>query len=78
MSTKFFGRPTSIGKLELDADAVSSDSDKIQSRLDRIANNYERLDEILTTLEAKIAVRSPALAGDLGTANVESTRRKPR
>ena len=53
---KFFGREKSIGKLDIDADATSSDSPHMQKRLDRISSNYEQMDTILSELEAKIAI----------------------
>ena len=51
----FFGRETSIGKLKIDTDGVSAGSPEMQKRLDRISTNYEKLNEILTELEVKIA-----------------------
>ena len=52
---KFFGKDISIGKLEIDDESTSADSPEMLKRLDRISANYERLDEVLTTLESKMA-----------------------
>ncbi len=51
----FFGRTTSVGKIKIDTDGVNADSPDVQKRLDRIATNYERLNEVLCELEGKIA-----------------------
>ena len=52
---KFFGREISTGKIEIDTEAVSSESPELQKRLQRISVNYEKLESILTDLESKIA-----------------------
>jgi hypothetical protein len=51
----FFGRETSIGKIEIDTSGVHADSPEMRKRLDRIATNYEQLNQVLTALEVKIA-----------------------
>ena len=54
-TNKFFGKSLSIGKVEIDADSVSSDSPQMLKRLDRISDNYAKLDLILSDMESKIA-----------------------
>ena len=41
-------------KIIIDSDAVSSTSPVVRQRMDRIAENYQRLDLMLTEIEAKI------------------------
>jgi hypothetical protein len=74
---KFFGRKTTIGKLEIDSEATNSESASIQQRLDRITENYHRLDLVLTELEQKIAVRSPNKP-DVSEDSQTADPRKPR
>ena len=50
----FFGRQTSIGKFKIDTEGVSAESPEVQKRLNRIATNYEKLNEVLTELEFKM------------------------
>lgn len=38
-------------RIEIDDSALKSDSPEIKTRLDRIANNYDKLDEVLSGLE---------------------------
>lgn len=52
---KFFGKNTSIGKLDIDADATSAESPEMLKRLERISSNYQKLDAVLTDLETKFA-----------------------
>ena len=40
--------------IEIDRTAISSNSPEIQQRLDRIEDNYQRLDSILADVETKI------------------------
>lgn len=50
-----FGRKTSVGKIEIDTDSVHADSPEMKKRFDRIATNYDKLNEVLAELEFKIA-----------------------
>ena len=50
----FFGKDLDPRKIEIDASTLTSDSDEIRSRLDRIGANYEKLSDILGNLEMRI------------------------
>lgn len=50
---QFFGRPVSNGKIKIDTTNASSDSPEIKKRLDRISDNYQKLDVILSDLETR-------------------------
>jgi len=41
-------------QIEIDDSAVNCDSPEMQKRLDRIARNYNQLDQVLVDLEAKL------------------------
>lgn len=50
----FFGKDIDPKKIEIDASTLTSDSDQVRSRLDRIGANYQKLSEILRDLEMRI------------------------
>jgi hypothetical protein len=50
----FFGKDLDPKKIEIDSSSLTSDSDEVRSRLDRIGANYEKLSEILGDLETRI------------------------
>lgn len=50
----FFGRATSIGRLEIDDQATNARSDEIQHRLGRIEENFGRLEHMLGDIEARL------------------------
>lgn len=68
-----FGRPQRQKKLEIDTSGTCSSSASILQRLDRIADNYERLDSILDELEQKLASRESE-----GQREPSARPRKPR
>ena len=49
----FFGKSLASRRIEIDADAVSSDCPELKKRLERIESNYLKLSDILTELEAR-------------------------
>jgi hypothetical protein len=49
----YFSQPKSK-KIEVDPHAVSSRSPAVQQRIDRIVENYQRLDLMLSEIESKI------------------------
>ena len=50
----FFGKDIDPKKIEIDSSTLTSDSDEVRSRLDRIGANYQKLSEILGDLETRI------------------------
>ena len=50
----FFGKNLEPKKIEIDPSTLTSESDQVRSRLDRIGANYEKLSEILGDLETRI------------------------
>ena len=50
----YFGKKTSIGRLDIDTSTQNAASPSLLARLDRIADNYTRLDRVLQDLELKI------------------------
>lgn len=50
----FFGKNLDPKKIEIDPSTLTSESDEVRSRLDRIGANYEKLSEILGDLETQI------------------------
>jgi predicted kinase len=70
----FFGKDTTPRSIEIDPTTITSDSDAVRSRLDRIGANYERLAEILADLETRIETdeRLRAINDSIDDATVES------
>lgn len=50
----FFGKDLIPRKIEIDSSTLTSESDEVRSRLDRIDANYQKLSEILGDLETRI------------------------
>ncbi len=50
----FFGKDIDPKKIEIDSSTLTSDSDEVRSRLERIGANYQKLSEILVDLETRI------------------------
>ena len=50
----FFGKELIPRKIEIDSSTLTSDSDEVRSRLDRIDANYQKLSDILGDLETQI------------------------
>ena len=69
----FFNKKYKSRKIRIDVSAVDRDSPEVQRRLDRIERNYEKLDEILSDLESRIA-----LDDRLAIEKDEPLPRKPR
>ena len=65
-------------RIEIDKNAVSSGSPQVRQRLDRIRENYQRLDSMLTEVEAKIRTDERLSAIDQSITEVEITRKKKR
>ncbi len=49
----FFGKSLSSRKIDIDTKSLSSDDPDVLKRLHRIESNFDRLDEILSDLEAR-------------------------
>ena len=50
----FFGKSLESRKININPDSTRSDDPEMQKRLDRIESNFDRLDQVLTDLEARI------------------------
>lgn len=50
----FFGKDLIPRKIEIDSSTLTSESDEVRSRLNRIDANYQKLSEILGDLETRI------------------------
>ena len=78
---KYFGRNYKRQTIEVDTDSVSAEDPELVKRLDRIEQNYSRLDQVLSDLESRIE-----LDDRLSTANEEAAtdtskrvrKKKPR
>ncbi len=60
-------------RIEIDTTQVSSNSPEVQRRLDRIQENYQQLDEILSEMESKIAGDERLKAIDDANVDFEAT-----
>ena len=71
----FFGKNLEPKKIEIDPSTLTSESDQVRSRLDRIGANYEKLSEILGDLETRIEQddRLRAINETIDEAALEST-----
>ena len=65
-------------KIEIDLTTVSSNSPEVQQRLDRISENYHRLDSILTDVESKIQNDERLSAIDQSIKEIELTERRKK
>ena len=75
---KYFGRNYERKKLDIDTESVSADDPVLQKRLDRIEQNYSRLDQVLSDLEARIELddRLSASAEDESSDTSRKVRKK--
>ncbi len=66
-------------RIEIDSSTATADSPEIQKRLDRIAENYQKLDEVLDGVEARFENDESikTLLGDEAPA-IESPKKKKR
>ena len=51
----FFSKPARRIVIETDPQSVGCDQPEVMKRLNRIESNYERLDEVFTDLETRMA-----------------------
>ena len=65
-------------RIEIDKNAVSSGSPQMTQRLDRIHENYQRLDVILDEVEMKIRTDERLSAIDQSITEVEVAEKKKR
>ena len=49
-----FGKKYKPRKIKIESASVDNDSPAVQKRLDRIARNYQKLDEVFNDLETRI------------------------
>jgi len=78
---KYFGRNYERKKLDIDTESVCADDPVLQKRLDRIEQNYSRLDQVLSELEARIELDDRLTASTEGEASGTTKRvrrKKPR
>ena len=65
-------------RIEIDKSAICSGSPQVQQRLDRIHDNYRKLDSILAEVEAKIRNDERLNAIDESIKEIEITRKKKK
>ena len=76
----FSGKDIDPKKIEIDSSTLTSDSDEVRSRLDRIGANYQKLSEILVDLETRIEEddRLRAINETIDEASLESLKGGPK
>ncbi|MEM7453959.1 MAG: hypothetical protein AAF456_06335 [Planctomycetota bacterium] len=53
-SKAFFGKKVPVGKIEVDRESTSAVSPEVMRRMERISDNYDKLNSVLAELESRI------------------------
>ena len=74
----FFGKSLRSRKIEINPETIDANSPEMQKRLDRIEDNFERLGEILDTLEARFELDDRLTPASDESATEKLRTKKPR